>query len=188
MTELEKMKNGMWYDANYDQELIEKRFHAQDKCYEYNMIKPSDFEKRNEILLDLLGYLPKGLTILSPFTCDYGNNIHLGDDVFININCYFMDGADITLDDHVFVGPSCGFYTASHPLDYKRRNEGLEKALPIKVGNHCWFGANVSVMPGVTIGNGVVIGAGSVVTKDVPDNVVVAGVPAQIIKEIKQED
>ena len=98
-----------------------------------------------------------------------------------------MDGASITIGNHVFIGPYCGFYTASHPLDYQSRNQGLEKALPIHVGDNCWFGANVSVMPGVTIGNGCVIAAGSVVTKDVEDNSLVAGVPAQIIKKINQE-
>lgn len=187
MSELEKMKLGMWYDANYDEEIVKQRFEAQDLCYEYNLIKPSDFAKKDEILKQLLGYLPKGLTILTPFTCDYGKNIHLGNDVFVNVNCYFMDGADITLGHNVFVGPYCGFYTANHPLDYKRRNAGLEKALPIKIGDNCWFGANVSVMPGVTIGNGCVIAAGSVVTKDIPDNSLAAGVPAKVIKKIDQE-
>ena len=95
-----------------------------------------------------------------------------------------MDGANITIGDNVFIGPYCGFYTASHPLDYQRRNQGFEKALPIKVGNNCWFGANVSVMPGVTIGNGCVIAAGAVVTHDIPENSLVAGIPAKVIKTI----
>ena len=187
MTELEKMRLGMWYDANFDEELLIKRFAAQDLCAEYNLIKPSDFAKKNELLEKLIGYVPDGLTILAPFMCDYGTNIHLGSGVFVNVNCYFMDGADITLGNNVFVGPYTGFYTANHPLDYKRRNAGLEKALPIKVGNNCWFGANVSVMPGVTIGDGCVIAAGSVVTKDIPDNSLIAGVPAKVIRIINQD-
>ena len=92
----------------------------------------------------------------------------------------------VRLSCNVFIGPSCGFYTANHPLDYTRRNQGLEKALPIKVGNNCWFGANVSVMPGVTIGAGCVIAAGAVVTKNMPDNSLIAGVPAKVIKTIEQ--
>ena len=104
----------------------------------------------------------------------------------MNINNYFMDGASIEIGDHVFIGPSCGFYTANHPLNYTRRKQGLEKALPIKVGNNCWFGANVSVMPGVTIGAGCVIAAGAVVTKNMPDNSLIAGVPAKVIKTIEQ--
>ncbi len=188
MTENEKMKLGMWYDANYDEELVKIRFEAQSLCFDYNHIRPDNFDEKNKVLNELFGYLPKGLTIITPFICDYGKNIHLGNDVFINSNCYFMDGADITFGDNIFVGPYTGFYTANHPLDYKRRNAGLEKALPIKVGDNCWFGANVSVMPGVTIGSGCVIAAGSVVTKDIPDNSLVAGVPAKIMKTIDQDE
>ncbi len=187
MTELEKMKMGEWYDANHDLEIIKQRYTAFDLCFELNQIKPSDFCQKKEIIQKLLGTLPEGLEIVTPFSCDYGKNISLGKNVFINMNCYLMDGAPITLGDYVFVGPYCGFYTASHPLNYYQRNQGLEKALPITVGSHCWFGANVSVMPGVTIGSGCVIAAGSVVTKDIPDNVLVAGVPATIIKEIKND-
>ena len=130
---------------------------------------PSD-EKRNEVIKNILGYFPDDLVLLSPFTADYGKNIKLGKNVFVNINNYFMDGATIKIGDNVFIGPSCGFYTANHPLDYTNRNQGLEKALPIKIGDNCWFGANVSVMPGVTIGAGCVIAAGAVVTKDMPAN------------------
>ena len=162
MTEKEKMEAGLWYDANNDQELIDQRLVCQDLCFELNQLKPSD-EKRNEIIEKILGK-----------------------NVFVNINNYFMDGASIEIGDHVFIGPSCGFYTANHPLNYTRRNQGLEKALPIKVGNNCWFGANVSVMPGVTIGAGCVIAAGAVVTKNMPDNSLIAGVPAKVIKTIEQ--
>lgn len=121
--------------------------------------------KKKEIIEKILGYFPDNLVLLSPFTADYGKNIKLGKNVFVNINNYFMDGAFIEIGDNVFIGPSCGFYTANHPLDYTRRNQGLEKALPIKVGDNCWFGANVSVMPGVTIGS-VCDCSRSVVTKD----------------------
>lgn len=186
LSEKEKMKIGQWYDANNDQELIEARIKAQDLCFELNQRKPSEEKERKEIICQLFGNYPQNLTLLSPFTCDYGSNIHIGKDVFININNYFMDGADITIGDYVFIGPFCGFYTANHPLDYQSRNKGLEKALPITIGNNVWIGANVSIMPGVTIGDGCVIAAGSVVTKNIKANSLVAGVPAQIIKEIKQ--
>ncbi|WP_370773598.1 maltose acetyltransferase domain-containing protein [Faecalibacillus intestinalis] len=185
MTEKEKMEAGLWYDANNDQELIDQRLVCQDLCFELNQLKPSD-EKRNEIIEKILGYFPENLVLLSPFTADYGKNIKLGKNVFVNINNYFMDGASIEIGDHVFIGPSCGFYTANHPLNYTRRNQGLERALPIKVGNNCWFGANVSVMPGVTIGAGCVIAAGAVVTKNMPENSLIAGVPAKVIKTIEQ--
>lgn len=187
MTELEKMKAGLWYDANNNQKVVKKRYQCFDRCFELNQLRPSDI-KRKEIIKEILGYYPENLELLSPFYCDYGKNIHLGKNVYINLNNYFMDGASITIGDNVFIGSYCGFYTANHPLDYTNRNKGLEKALPIKVGDNCWFGANVSVMPGVTIGAGCVIAAGSVVTKDIPDNSLAAGVPAKVIKTIEQGD
>ena len=189
MTEKEKMEKGLWYDANFDQQLVDTRFKAADLVYDYNQTKPSNFDQKNKILKELLGYeVPNGLTIIQPFTCDYGNRIYLGENVFLNANCYIMDGGTVTLGNNVFVGPYCGFYTANHPLNYSDRNKGLEVALPIKVGDNCWMGANVSIMPGVTIGSGCVIAAGAVVTHDLPDHVLAAGVPAKIIKTINQDE
>ena len=132
--------------------------------------------------------IPEGVTVLAPVYFDYGTNTTFGEYTVVNHSCYFMDGAPITIGIHVFIGPFSGFYTANHAMDYTNRNKGLEKALPIKVGDNCWFGANVSVMPGVTIGNGCVIAAGSVVTKDIPDNCLAAGVPAEVKKIIDQEN
>lgn len=183
MKEKEKMLLGKWYDAT-DQELVKQRLNAKDLCFELNQIKPSNLEKRNSIINKLLGYQPDNLELLSPFTCDYGNNIVLGKNVFINSNCYFMDGAKITVSDNVFIGPSCGFYTANHPLDYQTRNQGIEQALPILIGNNVWLGGNVIVLPGVKIGDGCVIGAGSVVTKDIEANSIATGVPCKVIKKI----
>ena len=188
MTEREKMLQGEWYDANNDKQLLEERTKAMDLCFVLNNLSPSKEEERNSVLRKLLGALPENLVLLSPYTTDYGINTKFGKNVFVNINCYFMDGACITVGDSVFIGPSCGFYTASHPLQYHSRNKGLEKAGPIVIGDNCWFGANVSVMPGVTIGAGCVIGAGSVVTKDVPENSLAAGVPAKVIKSIDQNE
>lgn len=185
MNEKEKMKLGFWYDAYNDSDIIKERYACFDLCFKLNQVLPSNFEKKNELIKEILGELPEGLEIVTPFQCDYGKNIHLGKNVFINSNCYFMDGNDITVGDYVFIGPYCGFYTASHPIDYKRRNQGLEKALPITIGDNCWFGANVSVMPGITIGSGCVIGAGSVITKDIPDHSVVVGTAARVIKSIE---
>ena len=183
MNEKEKMLLGKWYDAT-DQELVKQRLNAKDLCFELNQIKPSNLEKRNSIINKLLGYQPDNLELLSPFTCDYGNNIVLGKNVFINSNCYFMDGAKITVGDNVFIGPSCGFYTANHPLDYQTRNQGIEQALPILIGNNVWLGGNVIVLPGVEIGDGCVIGAGSVVNKDIEVNSIAIGVPCKVIKKI----
>lgn len=186
MSEREKMLNGEWYDANFDKDLLEERRKAEILCYDFNMSKPGSDEQISA-LKNLLGAeLPKGLTILAPVYFDYGTNTRFGEGTFVNHNCYFMDGAQINIGKNVFIGPSCGFYTATHPLKYAERNKGLEKALPITIGDNCWFGANVTVLPGITIGNGCVIAAGSVVTSNIPDNCVIAGVPAVIKKHIDQ--
>lgn len=186
MTEKEKMERGEWHDANFDEELLAQRAKAEALCYDFNMAKPG-----SDAQLDALKSLldtdpPGGLTVLSPAYFDYESKTTFGEGCFVNHGCYFMDGGSITFGGNVFIGPFCGFYTASHPLKAKDRNLGLEKALPIVVGDNCWFGANVSVLQGVTIGSGCVIAAGSVVTEDLPDNVVAAGVPAVVKKTIEQ--
>jgi len=187
MTEKDKMLAGEWYDANYDEDLEKERSKANDLCFELNQTKPSNKEKRHAILKELLNDEPNHLELLSPFYTDYGYNTFLGKHVFINHDCYFMDGGKIFIGDHVFIGPKCDFYTAIHPLNYQDRNIGLEQALPIHIGDNVWIGANVIVLPGVTIGNGAVIGAGSAVTKDIPSNVLAVGSPAKPIKTIDNE-
>lgn len=186
MSEKEKMLKGEWYDANFDQDLIEERRKAELFCYDFNMSRPGSDEQISALKNLLGGVLPEGVTVLAPVYFDYGINTHFGQGSFINHNCYFMDGAIINIGKNVFIGPSCGFYTANHLLKYADRNKGLEKALPITIGDNCWFGAGVIVLPGVTIGNGCVIAAGSVVADDIPDNCLVAGVPAVIKKQIEQ--
>lgn len=184
MEEKEKMLAGGWYNANYDRTLSEERVRAGRLCHEFNRMEPGDEKGKQKIIVELLGYIPENVNISSPFMVDYGYNVRFGKNVFININSYFMDGAKITIGDNVFIGPSCGFYTAEHPLDAAERRRGLEKASPITVGDDVWIGAGVSVMPGVTIGDQCVIGAGSVVTKDVPPNSLAVGVPCHVIREI----
>ena len=189
MTEKEKMLAGMIYDANYDKELLKERMVAKDLCFEYNFfVKPSDTKRQDEIMRKLLGKTKRNFTITPPFWCDYGYNIEIGENFYTNHNIVILDGAGVKFGDNVFIAPNCGFYTAGHPLDSKRRNAGLEYAKPIIVGNNVWFGAGVQVMPGVRIGNDVVIAAGSVVTKDIPDGVLAAGVPCKVVREITEED
>lgn len=184
MNEREKMEQGLWYDANNDTYLIEQRSKAKDLCFDLNQTRPGEKEKRVGLIVELLGYQPNNLELISPFMCDYGNNIKLGENVFINSNCYFMDCGKVTIGDNVFIGPSCGLYTANHPLDFQTRNQGLEQALPITIGNNVWLGGNVVILPGITIGDNCVIGAGSVVTKDVGANSIACGNPCKVIKEI----
>lgn len=188
MTETEKMKLGLWYDANYDKELVQQRLVAEDLCFDFNHTRPSDEETRASILKQLIPDLGENCLILSPFVTDYGCYCHIGDHTVINHNAYLMDGGTITIGKHCFIGPNCGMYTANHPAIAEQRNQGLEQALPIKIGDHCWLGGNVTILPGVTIGSNTIIGAGSVVTKDIPDHVIAVGNPCRVLRPITEAD
>lgn len=188
MTEKEKMQLQMLYDANYDKDLLNERAYAKDICYEFNHLRPSEIQKQTELMKKLLGKAKENFCILAPFWCDYGYNIEIGKNFFANHNTVILDGGKVVFGDNVFIAPNCGFYTAGHPIDFERRNKGLEYAYPITVGNNVWFGAGVQVMPGVTIGNNVVIGSGSIVTKDIPDNSLAVGNPCKVIRAITEKD
>lgn len=186
MTEKEKCEKGLLYDANYDPELINERIFIKDLCLEYNQIKNSDLPKRKELIKKIIKKTKENLCIEPNFWCDYGYNIEVGENFYANHNLVILDCATVKFGDNVFIGPNCSFYTAGHPLDVKQRNAGLEYARPITVGDNVWFGGNVVVLPGVSIGNNSVIGAGSVVTKDIPDNVVAVGNPCKVVKTIEE--
>ncbi|MDD3186234.1 MAG: sugar O-acetyltransferase [Anaerostipes sp.] len=188
MTEKQKMQKQMLYDANYDKTLLEERARAKDVCYDFNQLRPSQTEEQTELLKKLLGKTKGEFCIVAPFWCDYGYNIEIGENFFANHNTVILDGGKVQFGDNVFIAPDCGFHTAGHPIDFERRNKGLEYAYPIKVGDNVWIGAGVQVMPGVTIGNNVVIGGGSVVLKDIPDNCVAAGNPCKVIRPITEQD
>ena len=188
MTESEKMKLGLWHDANFDDALVQQRLVAEDLCFELNNTRPSKIEDRNGILKKLIPNLENDCTILSPFTADYGCYCRIGHDTFINHNAYLMDGGGITIGHHYFIGPNCGMYTATHPVLAEERNQGLEKALPIVIGDNCWIGGDVTILPGVTIGSHTIIGAGSVVTKDIPSHVIALGNPCRVLRPITEDD
>lgn len=188
MTEKEKAALGLLYNNNYDKELIEERLDCQTMCHKYNQLLPREMEKRQQLIRQILGDIGDGFQIESPFHCDFGYNIHIGKNFYANYNFVILDEAPVTIGDHVFIAPDCGLYTAGHPINATQRNEGLEYAKPITIGNHVWIGGGVKVMPGVTIGNNVVIGSGSIVTKDIPDGVIAAGNPCKIIREIDAKD
>ncbi len=174
----------MIYDANNDAALIAERLECKELIRDYNDLRPKDVEARDALLRRILGDVKGDILIEQPFYCDYGFNMSVGKNFFANFNMVVLDEARVVFGDNVFIGPNCGFYTAGHPIDPIERNKGLEFARPIIVGNNVWIGANVTVVPGVTIGDNCVIGAGSVVTKDIPDNTVAVGNPCKVIKSI----
>ncbi len=184
MGEKQKMLAGELYDANYEEDLLKDRYKAKDICQQFNNLKPSDIKGKEKIIKSLFARTGKQITVEQNFWCDYGYNISVGENFYMNHDCVILDGAKVEFGDNVFVAPNCGFYTAGHPLDYEIRNKGLEYAKTIKIGNNVWIGGNAVVLPGVTIGNNVVIGAGSVVNKDIPANVVAVGNPCKVIKNI----
>ena len=188
MTEKEKAKLGMLYNANYDEEILKDADIGHDTCYRFNQIMPSNREAQKELIRGFFGKTKGDFTINAPFHCDYGYNIEIGENFYANYHCVILDGAKVTFGDDVFIAPHCGFHTAGHPIDVEQRNEGLEYAYPITVGNNAWIGANVQVLPGVTIGDNSVIGSGSVVNKDIPSNVIAVGNPCKVIREITKED
>ena len=184
MTEKEKMLAGEIYDANFNKELIRERMKAQDLCYKYNSIKPSNIKKRQSTIRRIIGKTKNNFLIEQPFICDYGYNIEIGENFYSNHNLTILDGNKVKFGDNVFIAPNCSFYTAGHPVDAETRNKGLEYAKPIEVGSNVWIGGDVVVLPGVKIGDNTVIGAGSVVTKDIPSNCVAVGNPCKVIKQI----
>lgn len=188
MTEREKKDQGLWYDANYNPDLLKEREYAEEMCFRLNHISPGEPERIHAILKELLAEFGENSTVLPPFNVDYGYNCRIGAGSFVNHYAYFMDCAPITIGKNCFIGPSCGMYTANHPLIVEERNSGLEIALPITVHDNVWLGANVTILPGVTIGEGSVIGGGSVVTKDIPAHVVAAGNPCRVIRPITEAD
>ena len=187
MTEKEKQQAGELYFGN-DKELMKDRANAKKLCMEYNAITYNDYQKRERLLDRLLALKSENTWIEPNFFCDYGYNIVIGDNFYANHNLVILDCADVIFGDNVFIGPNCGFYAAGHPIDAEQRNSGLEYSKPIKVGSNVWFGGNVCVMPGVTIGDNTVIGGGSVVVDDIPSGVVAAGNPCKVIRPITEKD
>lgn len=179
-TEKQKMLAAEMYYP-FDEELTNERQAAKALCFQLNQICPTQTHERAKIIQQLFA-MPSAAWIESPFNCDYGYNISYGEGFYVNHGCTFLDAAKISFGKHCLLAPHVVISTAGHPLDPQERASGLEFAQPITVGDHVWFGANVTVCPGVTIGNNVVIGAGSVVNKDLPDNTVCVGVPAKPIR------
>jgi len=182
-TEWAKMIGGEIYDATND-EFLRRLAQTRGKLWEFNNLHPSETDKQHEIIRELLGSCGEHFVINQPFRCDYGCNIHIGENFFANFNLTVLDEAKVEIGDNAFIGPNVSIFTACHPLDSAIRNTAVEWAEPVKIGDSVWIGGCATILPGVTIGDNVVIGAGAVVTKDVPSDVVVGGNPARIIRHL----
>lgn len=184
MTEKEKMLSGMVYSA-IDEQLLKELNEVKEIIHEYNALKPSQTLRRFQILKDLLGHVADDEIIVNqPFYCDYGKQIRVGKRFFANFNLTVLDEALVTIGDDCFIGPNVSIYTACHSTDPVERNTRREWAEPVTIGDNVWIGGSVTILPGVTIGSNVTIGAGSVVTRDIPDNVVAVGNPCKVIKNL----
>lgn len=187
MTEQEKCDAGLLYDTSTP-EREDAHVRCADLCYDYNHTRPSDKARREAILRQLFGRLGKNPYVEPTIFCGFGTNIEAGDNFFVNNNCVFVDPAKITFGNNVLIAPQCGFYTAFHPLDAQMRAQSLEGAYPIHVGDNVWIGGHTIVLPGVTIGSNTVIGAGSVVTRDIPSGVLALGNPCRVVRPITDAD
>ncbi|ENM5727884.1 sugar O-acetyltransferase [Vibrio mimicus] len=184
MTEREKMLSGEYYDPS-DAELVKLRLEARLLTEKLNQTSVSCLDKRVEIIKSLLGSTGNSIHIESTFNCDYGLNIHVGENFYANFGCVILDVAEVRIGDNCFIAPQVGIYTATHPIDPIQRNSGLEFGKPIRIGNNCWIGGHATINPGVTLGDNIVVASGAVVTKNFGSNVVIGGNPARVLKAIE---
>ena len=186
MSPMERMKAGLEY-TYADAELIARKTQAIEWCEEFNAIDGRDYSAQYAHLKKMLGSIGERVWISKTFGCDCGKNIFIGDDFTGNFNLTILDIREVYIGNHVMIGPNTLITTVGHPLSPKARRGYMAKAAPVRIGNDVWIGGNVTILPGVTIGNNVVVAAGAVVTKDVPDNSLVGGVPARLIREIEND-
>lgn len=186
-SEKEKMLSGELYRA-FGEKLTEERLKARTLVYEYNALNPGNLEGQKKLIRELLGSTGDRFHIEAPFRCDYGYNIHIGDNFYSNFNLVILDCAPVTIGENALIGPDVGIYTAGHPLHHETRKQDYEFANPVTIGNNVWIGGQVVINPGITIGDNVVIGSGSVVTKDIPSNFLAAGNPCKVLREITEKD
>lgn len=187
MNQKERMLAGLPYKAWQDG-LEKERMDNKRKIYEYNNTFPDDMERLTSMIKNILGKTGEQVMIEPPFRCDYGYNIEVGENFYANYNAVILDVAKVRIGKNVMFAPNVAVYTAGHPIHHEPRNIGYEYGIPVTIGDNVWVGGNTVINPGVTIGNNVVIGSGSVVTKDIPDNVIAAGNPCRVIREITEED
>lgn len=187
MNQKERMLAGLPYKAWLDG-LEEERMKAKLKVYDYNSCRPDKKDEMEKMIKDILGKTGKNIHVEQPFHCDYGKNIEAGENFYANYNCVILDVGKVIIGDNVMFAPNVSIYTAGHPVHPNSRNSGYEYGIEITIGNNVWVGGSVVINPGVHIGKNVVIGSGSVVTHDIPDNVIAAGNPCKVIREINEDD
>lgn len=187
MNHKERMLAGLPYKAWMDG-LPEEQMENKKRIYEYNLCPPDQTEKIDRLIRAILGKAGKNISFLAPFHCDYGKNIEVGNNFYANYNCIILDVGPVIIGDNVMFGPNVSLLTAGHPVHPVSRNSGYEYGLGITIGNNVWIGGHTVVNPGLSIGDNAVIGSGSVVTKNIPENVVAAGNPCKILREITEAD
>lgn len=183
-TDKQKMLAGQLYDAQ-DSELTRERVHAHGLTRILNDTLENEQAKRHALLTQLLGSVGSGIFVEPPFYCDYGYNIHVGDNFYANFDCLILDAGEVRIGNGCLLAPGVHIYTSTHPVRAAERATGLESALPVRIGDNVWIGGRAVILPGVSIGDNVIVAAGAIVTTDVPDNVMVAGNPAAIRKELE---
>lgn len=187
MTDLEKMRAGRWLHA-VTPEIGAALRATEELCFRFNRLPPSHREEREAILREMFGHVGEGICLHSPFHCDFGKQISIGDHFVGNFHLTILDEAPVTIGNHVYIGPNVGIYTVSHALHADQRNEGIMRSRPIRIEDNVWIGGHSVILPGVTIGEGAVIGAGSVVTRDIPPRVIAAGNPCRVLRPIAEAD
>ena len=187
MGDLEKMKAGLWLHAICP-EIGGALLRTEELVFRLNQLPPTRREEREAIIRQLFGHVGESVCIHSPFHCDFGEQISIGDHFVGNFNLTILDEAPVTIGDYVFIGPNVGIYTVNHALLPDQRNAGIMRSLPVTIGNNVWIGGHTVVMQGVTIGDNTVIGAGSVVTRDIPAGVIAVGSPCRVLREITEAD
>ena len=187
MNQKERMLAGLPYKAWLDG-LSDERLENKKRIYQYNNLQPDAFEQQDILIKQILGKTGESVYIEAPFHCDYGYNIEVGENFYANYNLIILDVGKVKIGKNAQIAPNVSIYTAGHPIHPESRNSGYEYGIAVTIGDNVWIGGNVSIMPGVTIGSNVVIGGGSVVTKDIPDNVIAAGNPCRVIRAISDAD
>lgn len=187
MTQKERMLAGLPYKGWLDG-LTEERVECSRKIYEFNLLSPDEYSSVPQKLKEILGKTGENLFIAAPFHCDYGWNIEVGNNFSANYNLTILDVGKVTIGENVLMGPNVSIYTAGHPIHPVSRNSGYEYGIPVSIGDNTWIGGSTVIMPGVSIGSNVVIGAGSVVTKDIPDWCIAVGNPCSVIRQITEAD